>query len=169
MAIGLNAFVAVFLFNEDQVLLLKRSNSRAFAPGKWTGVGGKVESVEFQDLTAAAIRELEEETGLAPQEIQDLKLRVVLTQPESGDLVLVCFFPGRALRRAEGPCAEGRLSWESTSAIDDLEMIENARCALKRILASGLEDDGVDFGICQSGPEGYQGDTFFVQHPHSFS
>ena len=169
MAIGLNAFVAVFLFNEDQVLLLKRSDSRSFAPGKWTGVGGKVERVEFHDLTAAAIRELEEETGLARQEILDLKLRVVLTQPESGDLVLVCFYSGRALRRVEGPCAEGLLSWESTTAIDDLEMIGNARCALKRILSSGLDDDVVDFGICQSGPNGDQGDAVFLPYSHPFS
>ena len=137
MAIGLKAYVTVFLMYEDQVLLLKRSNQKSFAPGNWTGVGGRVEGVEFADLATAVFREVHEETGLERHEVQDLRLRIVLTQPESGDLVLVCFYVGTALRRVDGPCAEGQLCWEDTAAIDDLDMIENARCALKKILTSG--------------------------------
>jgi 8-oxo-dGTP diphosphatase len=145
MGIGLRVYVAVFLFYSDKVLLLKRSDQKSFAPGLWTGVGGRVEQEEFEELEAAAFRELQEETGLKRQEIRELKLRVVVTRPESGDLVLVCFYSGLALRPVEGLCREGELKWIDQSKFDTLDMIENAREALESILSSGLELDVVDF------------------------
>ena len=145
MGIGLKVYVTVFLIHDGNVLLLKRSPEKSFAPGLWTGVGGRVEQEEFEKLEAAAFREVEEETGLGMREIRELKLRVVVTRPESGDLVLVCFYSGFALRAAEGPCSEGELRWINTGNLDSLDMIENAREALDSILSSGMEQDGVEF------------------------
>ena len=91
MATGLKAYVAVFLFRDNRVLLLRRSEHRRFAPGLWTGVGGRVALDEMADLEGAALREVLEETGLTAGDVSDLKIQVVLTRPEGGDVALLVF------------------------------------------------------------------------------
>ena len=49
-----------FCFSEGQVLLAMKK--RGFGAGKWNGYGGKV--LENETLRSAAVRELEEESGL---------------------------------------------------------------------------------------------------------
>lgn len=61
-----NSWVAgsVFVFNEfNQVLLLKRSETDMWQPGKWCLPGGKIEAGET--IIEGAIRETLEETGLS--------------------------------------------------------------------------------------------------------
>lgn len=50
----------VYLIKDDQILLAMKK--RGFGLGKWNGVGGKVKGTEL--LTAAAVREAEEEVGV---------------------------------------------------------------------------------------------------------
>jgi len=48
----------VFLFNQDQVLLIRRSPNAQLFPGMYNGVGGHVERGE--DVLTAARREVRE-------------------------------------------------------------------------------------------------------------
>ncbi len=41
------AYSVVLLEHGGRFLLLKRSASKAFAPNRWTGIGGRVEAGEF--------------------------------------------------------------------------------------------------------------------------
>jgi 8-oxo-dGTP pyrophosphatase MutT (NUDIX family) len=52
----------LFLCRGDEVLLAMKK--RGFGEGKWNGAGGKVDPNE--DITAAAIRECQEEIGVKP-------------------------------------------------------------------------------------------------------
>src|SRR5579859_5143182 len=84
------------LFHGPKLLLMRRAAWKAFAPGRWTGIGGKVESHELGDVVAAARRELFEETDLTPAELSDLTFRRSLTflHPLEG-LVCLLYFTGR--------------------------------------------------------------------------
>ena len=152
MRIALKAYVTVFLLRGQQVLLLRRADDRAFAPGKWTGVGGRVEADELGDLASAALRELQEESGLAPESIRDLALRVVLSQPEDGGLVILAFFTGATDGQPQSESREGELQWVTLDRIWDLDMVANARSALAASLAALAEGSrGVRFGVCGAG------------------
>ena len=130
MGAGLNVYVTVFLFRKNRVLLLERSSRKRFAPGRWTGVGGRVEPGEMSDLETAALRELSEEAGIPAEDVQNLEIRVVLTRIEDGDVTTVVFFSGHTHRESMPECNEGRLKWVELDRVDDLDLVENARYAL---------------------------------------
>lgn len=60
-----------------EVLLLKRTESAKFMPGVWVFPGGAVDAGDGEDVAryeACAVRELEEETGIALPESEELVL-----------------------------------------------------------------------------------------------
>ncbi len=140
MGAGLNVYVTVFLFRKNRVLLLERGSRKRFAPGRWTGVGGRVELGEMDDLDTAALREVSEEAGIEAEDIENLEIRVVLSRIEDGDLTTVVFFSGHTDRESMHKCNEGRLRWVELDRVDDLDLVENARYALN--LALQAEESG---------------------------
>jgi 8-oxo-dGTP diphosphatase len=53
---------AVIANEKNEVLLLKRHEGSKHRPGQWDFAGGKTD--DYEDFTAAAIREIFEETGI---------------------------------------------------------------------------------------------------------
>jgi 8-oxo-dGTP diphosphatase len=148
MGAGLNVYVAVFLFRKNRVLLLERAPHKGFAPGRWTGVGGRVEPDEMANLEAAALRELGEEAGIEAEDVENLDIRVVLTRPEDGGVATVVFLTGHTDREALSPCSEGRLHWVALDRVDDLDLVENAGYALNLVLQADQSGfSGVYFAV----------------------
>jgi isopentenyl-diphosphate delta-isomerase type 1 len=91
----LHKVVHVLVFNDSgQLLLQKRSMNKDVAPGKWdTSVGGHVSPGE--DLKTAAMREMEEELGISPEDIKPLYSYIHADSYES-ELVFTykCFHNG---------------------------------------------------------------------------
>lgn len=149
MSAAIKVYIAVFLFRDNHVLLLRRSEEKAFAPGLWTGIGGRVEPQDMGSVERAALREIREETGLSADEVRDLRIRVVFTQPEEGDISIVIFCTGSTDRVSVGPCKEGDLEWIELSRTRELSMIENAARALEvATVAEARESPCVQFGVC---------------------
>lgn len=61
--------VTCFLENEAEILILHRSNMVGSYQGKWAGVSGYVETTADEQ----ALIEIEEETGLRPEELELVK------------------------------------------------------------------------------------------------
>ena len=90
-----------------EILLIRRAAHRIF-PGLWQCVTGGIEPGEF--VPAAAMREVREETGLGPDEIEafyDLD-QVAPFYDEGTDAVVVSAIFAARVR----PDAEARESWE---------------------------------------------------------
>ncbi len=90
-----------------EILLIRRAAHRIF-PGLWQCVTGSVEPGEL--VPAAAMREVHEETGLGPPEIEafyDLD-QVAPFYDEGADAVVVSAIFAARVR----PDAEARASWE---------------------------------------------------------
>ncbi len=115
--------------------MLKRPDSKEMVPGKWLGLGGKVEPGE--DIVESAIREFQEETGLL---ILDPKLRGTFTWIDRSELAgtLYIFTSSEYEGDLIDECKEGVLSWMEIDKIDQLEMLAtHQKLFLKKI----LEDD----------------------------
>ncbi len=123
---GLACFSMILLACDERYLLLKRSASKRFAPGKWTGLGGRIEPHELDDVHAAALRELNEETRLTAGQIADFSLRRVLLHNRPGaPLTLLLYFTGTLPEPVVPECDEGTLRWLSEDEIAQLDVIEN--------------------------------------------
>jgi len=123
--------VLVFLRNKDAVLLLKGSPDKRIWANLYNGVGGHVEVSE--DIYSAAIREVQEETGLV---VSGLKLRAIASI-DAGDRdtgIVMFVFVGWTEQRRVISSIEGGLHWISTEALPVKELVEDLDWLLPRLL-----------------------------------
>lgn len=131
------SFVDVYLFrlataDGMEILALRRGLSRS-RPGSWECVHGHIESGE--DPVTAAVRELQEETGLPAERMYNLSKVEMFYQHTTDEVALVPVFAARVSPRAEvrlsdehdefewlAPgAAAGRFTWpRERRAVDDL-------------------------------------------------
>lgn len=74
---------SVAIFDNDKLLVAKRSEHEQFLSGYWTGIGGKLEDSDVS-IAEAAIREAKEETGLDVEIIRPLLVREFTREDRPG-------------------------------------------------------------------------------------
>lgn len=102
--------VTCFLTRGGKVLVLRRSDKVSTYPGRWAAVSG---AMERDDAAAEALREVREETGLAPPLVEVVREGAPLVAEDTALGVAWEVHPVLA-RAAED--AEPRLDWEHTEA-----------------------------------------------------
>ena len=82
----LRNMTAIYLFRGEKVLLLYRQGGRV-VNDVWTGsAGGHFEKDELNDAKACVLRELYEELGLRPEDIEGLALRYIALRNVKGEI-----------------------------------------------------------------------------------
>jgi 8-oxo-dGTP diphosphatase len=128
-----------FITCGEDVLLLQGAPDKRLWANRYNGVGGHVERGE--DVYAAALREICEETGWGAGDLRDLRLRG-LVHVDAGGLpagVMLFIFTARALQRQTSASDEGQLEWIARSQLLDYPLVEDLTVLLPRLLA--LPDD----------------------------
>lgn len=96
-----------FCIKDDQVLLAMKK--RGFGAGKWNGYGGKVQEKESPIM--AAVRELEEESGLVAEK-KNLKQVALVHFHFEGNLLFECYvYLTRTWQREPIETEEMRPQW----------------------------------------------------------
>jgi 8-oxo-dGTP diphosphatase len=148
---SIEVYTVTLLKYQDFYLLLQRSMEKSFAPGMWSGVGGHVEADEYGRLRSSALREVYEETGLGPEEIEDYKLRrVVFVARLDQPLKLLLYFTGILSAMIVPSCPEGILFWKRAGEFADLAIIETSRPVLP-LLAEDMETDYLGKQLVKTG------------------
>jgi 8-oxo-dGTP diphosphatase len=144
----LAAFTMILLRCEDRYLMLKRSENKAFAPGRWTGIGGRVELHEMADLRASALRELDEETGIQPEQVRNLTLRRALLQHRPGHAITtLLYFTGELDELVTPRSDEGSLHWLLDDELESIDIIENTRQVIPLLIEDMTRDPGGREGL----------------------
>ena len=128
-----------FVLNGDDVLLLKGAPEKRLWPNLYNGVGGHVERNE--DVYAAALREICEETGWRECDVQHQSLRAIINvdagDPNTGIVLFV--FTADSRQRQTRASAEGTLEWIPRSRLLDYALVEDLPDLLPRMLSSPID------------------------------
>ncbi len=122
-----------FVFNGDDVLLMKRSPTRRVFPNRYNGVGGHIE--RYEDPEAGARREILEETGL---QVTDVRLRGVynIDAGEITGIVLYVYTAVSPSREVTVESDEGTLHWVPRDKVMTLDLVEDLPLILPRVFAA---------------------------------
>jgi 8-oxo-dGTP diphosphatase len=122
-----------FIRHGDALLLMKRGLDRRAFPGRYNGVGGHVERNE--DPLSAALREIEEETGLRADQLHEMRLRGVCHIDAGGTtgILLFVFSAEATTRELHGDDREGTLHWVMPAELPDLPLVDDVPLYLPRL------------------------------------
>ncbi|MEL7605492.1 NUDIX domain-containing protein [Sedimentibacter saalensis] len=138
-----------FLMNNDDVLLMERSETNKRMPGFWYGVGGHVEPEEINDPYSAVIREIYEETGLKDYNVENLKLKYMLLRREKDETVINYVYFGRTNTKMVLQNDEGSLHWIPKQEAMNRKFIDVLKLALEHYFADEKNDE-VMVGVMQN-------------------
>jgi 8-oxo-dGTP diphosphatase len=120
----------IFITRGNQILLLKGLNNKRLWAGLYNGIGGHIEKGE--DIYSAALRELQEESGLTSN---NLKLRGILTvDTRKNPGVCVFIFSGTCQEEKYTKSDEGLLEWIKLSDLDNIPLVEDLPLLLPKVL-----------------------------------
>lgn len=145
----LRNMTSVYLFKGDKVLLLYRQGGRV-VNNVWTGsAGGHFENYELNDAKACVLRELNEELGLKPDDIEGLKLRYMTFRYTKGEIRQNYYFFARLKDSANEnlSSSEGICKWFDLWEIGSLEMPFTAKYVIEHYCKVGRMTEDLYGGI----------------------
>jgi 8-oxo-dGTP diphosphatase len=119
----------IFIFRDDEVLLIKGSAQKRIWANQYNGIGGHIERGE--DVNTSARRELKEETGLI---VPDLHLvGTILVNASDMTGVGIFIMSGNYIDGKVRSSEEGIMEWVKLSELDQLPLVEDVKIILKWI------------------------------------
>jgi len=149
----LRNMTAIYLFKNEKVLLLYREGG-SVVNEVWTGsAGGHFEKDELNDAKACVLRELNEELGLQPEDIEGLTLRYIALRSTKGEIRQNYYFFAELKNHIDENLTsnEGHCRWFALDEIDSLEMPLSAKYVMEHYCKVGRMTDVVYVGV--TGPE----------------
>ena len=149
----LRNMTAIYLFKNEKVLLLYREGG-SVVNEVWTGsAGGHFEKDELNDAKACVLRELHEELGLHPEDIDGLTLRYIALRSTKGEIRQNYYFFAELKDHVDDNISsnEGLCQWFSLEEIGLLEMPLSAKYVMEHYCKVGRMTDAIYVGV--AGPE----------------
>ncbi len=124
--------VLVFLFHDDQILLIRGAPTKRLWADRYNGIGGHVEKGE--DILSAARRELEEESGLTNVDLHLCGTVTIDTGEEVG--ICIFIFAGEDQGGEVRSSGEGRVEWISVDIVDQIPTVEDIPFLIRQCLTA---------------------------------
>ena len=150
----LRNMTSIYLFKGEKVLLLYRQGGRV-VNNVWTGsAGGHFENQELNDARACVLRELNEELGLQPEDMDGLTLRYITLRRTKGEIRQNYYFFAELKESVDDNLVsnEGICRWFTLEEIKALEMPFTARYVMEHYCTIGHLTNALYVGV--AGPDG---------------
>jgi len=120
-----------FVFNDNNILLMKRAPTRRIFPNRYNGLGGHVERGE--EPLQGVIREVKEESGLSVYNVHLRGIHHIDAGQDTGIMMYIftAWSDGRAVMGDE---REGTLHWIPRDDVLKLDLVEDLPLVLPRLL-----------------------------------
>lgn len=138
----LRNMTAIYISKGSKMLMLYREGGRVVSNVWIASAGGHFEKEELNDPKACVLRELEEELGLAEEDLEELSLRYITLKNTKGEIRQNYYFFANLKAGVAEPTAsaEGKLAWVEMEDLLKLEMPFTAEYVVKHYLAKGRFD-----------------------------
>ena len=143
---------SIYLFKKDKVLLLYRQGG-SVVNNVWTGsAGGHFEKDEINNATACVLREMNEELGLLPEDIEGLALRYITLRYTEGEIRQNYYFFAELKESVNDDLhsTEGTCKWFSKDETASLEMPFTAKYVMEHYLKTGYETTELYVGVASA-------------------
>ena len=149
----------IFLTHAEEILLIKRGADRRILPAKYNGLGGHLERDE--DPLSGALRELEEEAGIRPQQLALKAIYHIDPGTALGVIVFIVWgeVQHREWRRKHSP--EGELCWLPIARLSECDLVADLPILLERILPEDSPSVAPQFAHLGYDASGRLGMSFF--------
>lgn len=148
--ITLKNYVAAFLRNNDQYLLMKRADNRKINPGFWSGVGGHIEPHEINNPLAACYREIEEESGISRDKIASLDLLYIITRRSKDEIRQNYIYFGETAISDVIQTDEGVLFWIPSDELSERKYTVTYAAMLEHYKKRSQNDRAVYVGVAEN-------------------
>ncbi len=148
----LRNMASIYLFKNNQVLLLYRQGS-SIVNNLWTGsAGGHFEKFELNDAKACILREMNEELGLGEMDIEDLKLKYITLKMTNGEIRQNYYFFANLKDEVDANLHsnEGICRWFDLNEIHDLKMPFTAKYVMEHFCEQGCKDEILYVGTARN-------------------
>lgn len=144
----LRPMTAIYIIRGEKILLLYRIGSQVVGNSYTGSAGGHIEPEEYRTPEACVLRELEEETGLTADALDNFRLRYITMRRKDGEIRQNYYYFAEL---KDGACVndsnEGRLEWHDMTRLADLPMPVTARHVVDHYLQYGRFTDALYGGL----------------------
>lgn len=147
----LRNMTSLFFRSEEGLWCLYRIGSRV-ANNKYVGAcGGHFEESELSSPENCVLREMKEELGLDPSDLEDLTLRYMTLRYMGREIRQNYYFFARLTGERELRSTEGQLRFFTWKELETIDMPVSARHMMDHYLKVGRFDDHRYAGITEPG------------------
>ena len=147
----LRNMTSLFFTREDGLLCLYRIGSRV-ANHKYVGAcGGHFDESELSSPEGCVLREMKEELGLFPEDIEGLRLRYMTVRFMGQEIRQNYYFFARIKGERPLHSTEGELCFFTWEELKSIDMPVSARHMMDHYLTVGRFDENLYAGITEPG------------------
>lgn len=141
-----------FIEYDNKYLMQKRVPNKKIAGGVYAPVGGHLKEDEFQNPIDACLREVEEETGLEPEALLNIKLKYIIMRRKDHEIRVQYMYFMTTNKNDVIPNEEGTLHWLSSSELLEVQTTFTTHEVIKHYLTTCTYEDPVFVGTVDQEP-----------------